>query len=56
MIERAEIRFPKAHEGASEHLGVASYDQSMTKNEQLINKADEALYRAKTNGKNRVEY
>ena len=36
-------------------LGVASYDSSMSKHEQLINKADEALYSAKTNGKNRVE-
>jgi len=36
-------------------LGVASYDVKMTKHEQLINKADEALYRAKTNGKNRVD-
>jgi diguanylate cyclase (GGDEF)-like protein/PAS domain S-box-containing protein len=37
-------------------LGVASYDEGMTKHEQLINKADEVLYRAKANGKNRVEY
>lgn len=37
-------------------LGVASYTVKMTKHEQLINKADEALYRAKRNGKNRVEH
>jgi diguanylate cyclase (GGDEF)-like protein/PAS domain S-box-containing protein len=37
-------------------LGVASYNQEMVKKEDLINKADEALYRAKKAGKNRVEY
>ena len=37
-------------------LGVATFDTTMTKNEHLVNKADEALYRAKSNGKNRVEH
>jgi diguanylate cyclase (GGDEF)-like protein len=35
-------------------LGVASYSLEMAKKEDLINKADEALYRAKRTGKNRV--
>ena len=42
--------------GTTISLGVASYTPEMTRSEQLINKADEALYRAKTNGKNRVAY
>ena len=37
-------------------LGVASYSQEMVKKEDLINKADEALYRSKKSGKNRVSY
>jgi len=37
-------------------LGVASYNQEMVKKEDLVNKADEALYRSKRTGKNRVSY
>jgi two-component system cell cycle response regulator len=36
-------------------LGVASYSKDIQKEEELINKADEALYMAKDNGRNRVE-
>lgn len=57
LLTAERIRQNVAHEtGTTISLGVASYDSSMTKNEQLINKADEALYRAKARGKNRVEY
>ena len=42
--------------GVTVSLGVAVYKEYMTKKEQLINAADEALYQAKKNGKNRVEY
>ena len=35
-------------------LGAASYSLEMAKKEDLINKADDALYRAKRTGKNRV--
>lgn len=37
-------------------LGVASYNEEMVKKEDLVNKADEALYRSKKTGKNRVSY
>ncbi len=36
-------------------LGVSSHKKSMKTHEGFINKADKALYRAKKNGKNRVE-
>ncbi len=57
LLTAERIRQKIADEtGTTVSLGVASYDSRMTKNEQLINKADEALYRAKKRGKNRVEY
>jgi diguanylate cyclase (GGDEF)-like protein len=36
-------------------LGVASFTDDMPDKETLVRKADEALYRAKENGRNRVE-
>jgi len=40
------------HKTAS--FGVATFEQNETA-EELINRADEALYKAKENGRNRVE-
>ncbi len=41
--------------GVTVSLGVSSYKKEIFSEEELINRADEALYRAKKNGKNRVE-
>ncbi len=41
--------------GITISLGVSSYSQGMSKGEDLIRDADEALYRAKQNGRNRLE-
>ena len=35
-------------------VGVASYDPSMSNSDALVARADEALYRAKADGRNRV--
>ena len=37
-------------------LGVATYDKEMKTEEDLVFQADKALYKAKRNGRNRVEY
>lgn len=41
--------------GITIRLGVASYEESMAGSDELIRMADAALYRAKENGRNRVE-
>lgn len=41
--------------GRTISLGVSAFADSMRKKEDLVKKADEALYRAKRNGRNRVE-
>jgi diguanylate cyclase (GGDEF)-like protein len=41
--------------GMTISLGVASLTESLQKKDQLIDAADKALYRAKENGRNRVE-
>lgn len=41
--------------GITISLGVASYEESMAGSEELVKMADAALYRAKGNGRNRVE-
>ncbi len=48
-------RTVEAKLGITISLGVSSYSRSMSKGENLIRDADEALYRAKQNGRNRVE-
>lgn len=40
--------------GVTISLGVSSFSQGMEKKEELVHKADEALYRAKEEGRNRV--
>lgn len=44
-----------AETGSTVSLGVASFDTTMREKEELIIKADAALYQAKRNGRNRVE-
>lgn len=46
----------ESHTSVTISLGVSTYTSDIKKKEDLINKADEALYRAKKNGKNRVEF
>jgi diguanylate cyclase (GGDEF)-like protein len=41
--------------GVTISLGVSSYNKDIYSEEELVNKADKALYSAKKNGKNRVE-
>jgi diguanylate cyclase (GGDEF)-like protein len=41
--------------GATISIGVAAYHHKMRQKEEIIKKADEALYLAKHKGKNRVE-
>lgn len=36
-------------------LGVASFDESVVNVDELISRVDSALYKAKENGRNRVE-
>ncbi|MBI5203934.1 MAG: diguanylate cyclase [Nitrospirae bacterium] len=45
----------EAKTGVTVSLGVASYNKEMQTKEDLINRADTALYLAKQNGRNRVE-
>lgn len=45
----------EAKTGITVSLGVASYNKEMQTKEDLINRADTALYLAKQNGRNRVE-
>jgi diguanylate cyclase (GGDEF)-like protein/PAS domain S-box-containing protein len=60
LIEASEIseRIREAVEATlaiTVSLGVASYNLKIKKQEKIIKKADEALYRAKKRGRNRVE-
>jgi len=61
-LEAALVTAERVRRGVAEQssvtisLGVASYHKEMVKKEDLINNADEALYRAKKGGKNRVAF
>lgn len=48
-------RAVEARKGVTISLGVASYNEEMKGADELIDAADETLYRAKTGGRNRVE-
>ena len=48
-------RVVESEVGVTISLGVSSYQESLQDKEALISEADNALYRAKRNGRNRVE-
>jgi len=55
-VETASFRAPDGRSvGVTVSIGVASFDPSHTNGEELVAAADEALYRAKNQGRNRVE-
>ena len=55
-IEAASFRAPDGRSvGVTVSIGVASFDQTHATAEELVAAADEALYRAKNSGRNRVE-
>lgn len=45
----------EAHTGVTISIGIASYSKEIQSEKELIGKADKALYKAKQNGRNRVE-
>jgi putative two-component system response regulator len=57
FADRVRIAFQEASPvpGATVSAGVAEYEQGMASPDVLVAAADQALYRAKSNGRNRVE-
>ena len=55
-LENIKVRSEKGSISITASFGIAIYSQEYTSLEDIINKADEALYQAKRNGRNRVEY
>ena len=55
-IENIKVCSEKGNISVTASFGLSIYSQKQTSLENLINKADDALYQAKRNGRNRVEY
>ena len=55
-IETSNINSKKGNINATASFGISAFTQGQTSLEDLVGKADDFLYKAKRNGRNRIEY